>query len=202
MYSVQPPAILRKLYTNGVWRMSELEKKIYLTFDDGPIPEVTPWVLDVLKTHAVPATFFCVGENVKTHNAIYQRILNENHAVGNHTYNHVDGWDTPLADYMNNIEECAKHIDTRLFRPPYGRIRKKQKEAVSQHYSIIMWDVLSKDYDVQTSPQQCLENACKHVRNGSIIVFHDSLKAKKNMQYALPRFIEFAKKEGFEFGKL
>ncbi|HRG37004.1 MAG TPA: polysaccharide deacetylase family protein [Bacteroidia bacterium] len=202
MYSVQPPSILRKLYTDGVWRMNELEKKIYLTFDDGPIPEVTPWVLDVLKAHAVPATFFCVGENVKNHTTIYQRILNEHHAVGNHTYNHVDGWDTPLTEYMQNIEECAKYIDTNLFRPPYGRIRKKQKEAVSQQYTIIMWDVLSKDYDAQTSPEQCFQNACKYVRNGSIIVFHDSLKAKENMQYALPRFIEFAKKRGFEFCKL
>ncbi|HET6228071.1 MAG TPA: polysaccharide deacetylase family protein [Bacteroidia bacterium] len=202
MYSVRPPSLLRKLYAAGIWRMSTQERKLYLTFDDGPIPEVTPWVLDVLKANSVSATFFCVGENVKNNKAIYERILQENHAVGNHTYNHVNGFKTPLTDYINNIEECAALVDTGLFRPPYGLIRKKQHELVSQQFTVVMWDVLSKDYDVHTSPEQCLINVCSHVRNGSIIVFHDSIKAKENMQYALPRFIEFAKKEGFEFGKL
>ena len=202
MYAVQPPAILRKLYTNGVWRMNALEKKIYLTFDDGPIPEVTPWVLDVLKTHAVPATFFCVGENIKNHTAIFQRILNEHHAVGNHTYNHVDGWDTPLVDYMKNIEECAKHMDTKLFRPPYGRIRKKQKEAVSQHYSIIMWDVLSGDFDRTITKERCLRNVLDNTQPGSIIVFHDSVKAADRMQYALPRVLEYYSEKKFTFSAL
>ena len=202
MYSVRPPSILRKLYTNGVWRLNKLEKKIYLTFDDGPIAEVTPWVLDLLKAKAVPATFFCVGENVKNHASIYHRILNENHAVGNHTYNHLNGWEAPLPAYIKNVEECSSLVDTTLFRPPYGRISKKQQAAISKQYTIIMWDVLSKDYDVKTSPEECLENVCSHVRNGSIVVFHDSQKAKKNMQYALPRFIDFAKEKGFEFCKL
>jgi|SRR3954470_3129173 len=202
MYSVRPPYVLRKLYTGGVWRMSKEEKKIYLTFDDGPIPEITPWVLDVLKANAVPATFFCVGENVKNHTAIYQRILKENHAVGNHTHSHVNGWKTTLPAYMENVQECATYVDTKLFRPPYGRIRKKQQRAVAERFTIIMWDVLSKDYDEKTSPEECFKNVSSHVRNGSIIVFHDSMKAKKNMQYALPRFIDFAKKNGFEFCKL
>jgi peptidoglycan-N-acetylglucosamine deacetylase len=202
MYSVRPPSLLRKLYTAGIWRMSTQERKIYLTFDDGPIPEVTPWVLDVLKEATVPATFFCVGENVKNNPAIYKRIVQEGHAAGNHTYNHVNGWMTALPAYIENIQKCAMYVNSELFRPPYGRIRKKQQEVVSTQYTIVMWDVLSKDYDPQTSPEQCFKNVCDHVRNGSIIVFHDSLKAKENMQYALPRFIEFAKKNGFEFGKL
>lgn len=182
--------------------MNKLEKKIYLTFDDGPIPEVTPWVLDLLKTRAVEATFFCVGENVKKYTAIYHRVLNENHAVGNHTYNHLNGWKTALPKYLDNVHECSKYVISTLFRPPYGRIRKKQQTEIAGHYSIVMWDVLSKDYDARTSPEQCLKNVCSHVRNGSIIVFHDSQKAKVNMQYALPRFIDFAKEKGFEFCKL
>ena len=202
MYRVRPPYLLKKLYPRGVWRKDRKEKKIYLTFDDGPVPEVTPWVLDILKSYAIKGTFFCVGENVKQNKELYQRILRENHAVGNHTYNHVDGWKTSLTDYLKNVEKCEQQLQSRLFRPPYGRIRKKQQKALESHYSIIMWDVLSGDYDHQTSPEKCLQNVMRNVRNGSIIVFHDSVKAKKNINYALPRFIEQAKVKGYLFEKL
>lgn len=202
MYRVRPPYLLKKLYARGIWRKNGAEKKIYLTFDDGPVPSVTPWVLDVLKAAGIEATFFCVGVNVEKHPDIYQRIISENHAVGNHTYDHISGWKTAPEDYIANVEKCATYVTTNLFRPPYGRIRKNQQRILEKHYSIVMWDVLSCDYDRQTSPEQCLQNVITHVRNGSIIVFHDSLKAQQNMQYALPRFIEHAKGKGFEFGKL
>lgn len=202
IYQVRPPYLLKKLYSKGIWRKNKEEKKIYLTFDDGPVPEVTPWVLDVLKANAVPATFFCVGENVERHKELYQRILREEHAVGNHTFNHVNGWRTPLFDYLKNVERCAKNVRSALFRPPYGRIRKRQQSALEQRYTIVMWDVLTGDYDQKTTPQKCLRNALKYTRNGSIVVFHDSLKAKQNMQYALPRFIEKVKAQGYTFEKL
>lgn len=203
MYRVRPPYLLKKLYTKGgVWRKEKEEKKIYLTFDDGPVPEVTPWVLDILKANAIEATFFCVGENVEKHKDLYQRILREHHTVGNHTHNHISGWKTPLSIYLKNVDKCAKSVRSTLFRPPYGRIRKKQQRALEQRYTIVMWDVLTGDYDQKTSPQKCLRNALKYTRNGSIIVFHDSLKAKRNIQYALPRFIEEAKNKGYTFEKL
>ncbi len=202
MYRVRPPYLLKKLYKRGIWRKDVTQKKIYLTFDDGPVPVVTPWVLDVLKAADIEATFFCVGENVAKHPEIYQRIIHEKHAVGNHTYNHISGWKTPLMDYVGNVEKCAGVVNTTLFRPPYGRIRKDQQRQLEQEYSIIMWDLLSGDYDQRISPQDCLQNVITHVRNGSIIVFHDSLKAQQNMQYALPRFIDDAKIKGFEFCKL
>ncbi len=178
------------------------ETKIYLTFDDGPVPVITPWVLDVLKEEKVKATFFCVGENVEKHGDIYQRILNEGHAVGNHTYNHLNGWNTHGNQYAKNVLKCAEVVKSRLFRPPYGRAKKSQVALLSSHYKIIMWDVLSGDYDKSTTPEQCLKNVNTYVRNGSVIVFHDSVKAQPKLEYALPRFIKFAKEKGFEFGVL
>jgi peptidoglycan/xylan/chitin deacetylase (PgdA/CDA1 family) len=202
MNIVRPPYLLRKVYSQGIWRKDKREKKIYLTFDDGPVPDVTPWVLDVLKAHSIEATFFCVGENVQKHPDLYSRIIDEQHAVGNHTYNHLSGWKTTLPTYLKNVEQCEKYVQSKLFRPPYGRIRKKQERALEQRYTIVMWDVLSGDYDQKISPQKCLENAINYTRNGSIIVFHDSLKAQNNLQYALPRFIEEAKAKGYVFAKL
>ncbi len=196
--------------------MDPSSNKIYLTFDDGPIPIVTPWVLDVLKQNNIKATFFCVGENVVKHPDIFQRILDEGHSVGNHTYNHLNGWNTHSKKYMENIEMCAQALrsggtamPTHLFRPPYGKAKKSQlfnltsKKDPDQHpYSIIMWDVLSGDYDKNTSPETCLNNVVDHLRNGSIIVFHDNIKAQKNLEYTLPLFIEYAKAQGYVFEKL
>jgi peptidoglycan/xylan/chitin deacetylase (PgdA/CDA1 family) len=182
--------------------MSPAEKKIYLTFDDGPVPDVTPGVLDILKKEGVPATFFCVGENVERNPEIYQRILKEGHAVGNHTYNHLNGWKSHGHQYARNVLKCAGLVNSKLFRPPYGRAKKSQMSVLSSQYKIIMWDVLTYDYDKKTSPEQCLQNVNENVRNGSVIVFHDSLKAQRNMEYALPRFIAYAKEHGFEFERL
>ena len=187
--------------------MNSSQKKIYLTFDEGPIPTITSWVLDVLKLHNIAATFFCVGENVVKHPELFQRIITEKHSVGNHTYHHLNGWKTHTDKYLQNVEKCAEVVNSKLFRPPYGRLKKSQYSmlipiATETQYSIIMWDILSGDYDKNTSPEKCLNNITGTVRNGSIIVFHDSYKAKKNIEYTLPRFIEYAKTKGFEFGVL
>lgn len=213
---VRPPYLLRKLFPQALWRMDKTQKKIYLTFDDGPVPDITPWVLDILKQYQVKATFFCVGENVQKHSEIYQRILNEKHSIGNHTFHHLKGWNTNTKEYIQNIELCnnalMEHnpnhpsLETSsvkpLFRPPYGRIRKSQLSIIKSQLSIIMWDVLSGDYNKSITAEKCLKNTKDAVRNGSIIVFHDSIKAQKKLEYALPRFIEYAKEEGFEFASL
>ncbi len=202
MYIVRPSYLLRKIYPKAIWRVPTTKKKIYLTFDDGPVPTITPWVLDILKKEKIKATFFCVGENVFKNAEIYQRILDEKHVVGNHTYNHVNGWNTHGNQYVRNVIKCAELINSKLFRPPYGRIKKSQLTQITKQYSVIMWDVLSGDYDKNTNPDQCLQNVVGNVRNGSIIVFHDSYKAQKNMEYALPKFIQFAKEKGFVFDVL
>ena len=199
MYLVRPPYLLKKLYPKATWRKDPAEKKLYLTFDDGPVPGVTPWVLDVLKEKNIKATFFCVGENVQKNNAIYQRILAEDHRAGNHTFNHLNGWKTHTDQYIQNIEKCSELVKTNLFRPPYGKLKKAQSQWAAQQHSIIMWDVLSGDYDKQTTPEKCLSNVLSHVRNGSVIVFHDSYKAEEKLMYALPKFIDWALEKGYQF---
>lgn len=202
MYLVRPSYFLKKIYPSAVWRMNTSQKKIYLTFDDGPVPDVTPWVLDLLKEHSIRGTFFCVGENIQKHPEIYKRILEEKHSTGNHTFNHLNGWNTDTNEYIGNIEKCAELMDTNLFRPPYGKLKPSQMKHINKRYEPIMWDVLSGDFDKATGPEKCLENVVGASRNGSIIVFHDSLKAAKNLYFALPRFIDYTKQQGFEFGVL
>lgn len=199
MFFARTPYLIRKLYSKAVWRIPNSEKKIYLTFDDGPIPEITEWVLDVLKEKNILATFFCVGDNVENNRPLFNKIILEGHRIGNHTYNHLKGWKTHTKSYINNVELCNKLVQSNLFRPPYGRIKKSQLNILSKKYKIIMWDVLSGDYDKKINPEQCLENVTKNVRAGSIIVFHDSLKAKEKLQYALPKFIDFALQENYKF---
>ncbi len=182
--------------------MNPTEKKIYLTFDDGPIPEVTPWVLNLLKQENIKATFFCVGDNVAKNPEIYNQIIEQGHTLGNHTFNHLNGWNTDTNKYIENVNHCNQLVKTNLFRPPYGKLKRSQFAVLNSQFSIIMWDVLSGDYDKETSPEKCLKNVVDMVRNGSIILFHDSLKAQTKMQYALPGFIAFAKEKGYEFEKL
>jgi peptidoglycan-N-acetylglucosamine deacetylase len=211
MYLVRPSWLIQKWYPNTVWRKDSFSRKLYLTFDDGPMADVTPFVLDVLKSKNVRATFFCVGENVKKHPEIFQRILEEKHAIGNHTFSHLNGWNSTCEEYMENVQACnaalthfssdssAASESSVLFRPPYGKMKRSQLKSLREKYSIVMWDVLSGDFDEATSPEKCLENVMNNYRNGSVIVFHDSLKARRSMEYAMPRFVDHALSEGFTF---
>lgn len=202
MHFVRPIFILNYIYPKAIWRKEKEKNNIYLTFDDGPIPEITPWILDCLKEYQVKATFFCVGENIKKHPEIFNRILAEGHAVGNHTYNHLRGWDSEDQIYFQNIEKCEKLTNSRLFRPPYGRAKKSQMKVLAQDYKIIMWDVLTGDYDPKISPEQCYKNCVNYTRKGSIIVFHDNIKAINNVKYALPKSIEQLLRKGYRFKTL
>ncbi len=195
---VSPPKTLRALYPQCFWSLPNTENRIYLTFDDGPTPELLPFILDTLDQFDVRATFFCVGENICKHPELFGRLL-EKHAVGNHTFNHISGWKNKNYTYYKNIKKFEGVYHSDLFRPPYGRITRTQAKHVSKQYKIIMWDVLSYDYSKSTSPKKCLSNVVKNVKSGSVIVFHDNKKAKKNVTYALPRAIEQLLRKGFIF---
>jgi peptidoglycan-N-acetylglucosamine deacetylase len=205
LYLVKTPWWIKKwIYPAYTWNMDGVKKKIYLSFDDGPHPEATPFVLDELKKHGAKATFFCIGKNVAEHPAIYKRILDEGHAVGNHTQHHLNGWQTSDDTYFENIQQAAAYIDSNLFRPPYGRITRFQAKQVQEKLGlkIIMWSVLSADFDERISPEKCWNNVLKATKNGSIIVFHDSRKANERMRYALPKLLgEFGRK-GYTFEKI
>lgn len=203
------PSFFTSIFTNQTWNVKNNKNEIYLTFDDGPIPEVTPWVLDILKEYNITATFFCIGDNIRKHPEVFKRILEEGHQVGNHTFNHLNGWKTSTVNYKKNVTACTTEIEkhtalsTRLIRPPYGRITPSQIKALQkENYQIIMWEILSRDYDTHLDKDKCYQNATKNVRSGSIIVFHDSLKAEERLRYALPKTIKFLKEKGFKFGKL
>ncbi|MDR1860402.1 MAG: polysaccharide deacetylase family protein [Bacteroidales bacterium] len=182
--------------------MPDTGKTVYLTFDDGPVPEVTPWLLDLLKEQDIKACFFCVGENVKKHANIYLRILREGHLTGNHTFNHLVGLKTTVKEYVDNVELAARYIKSALFRPPHGFLRRGQYQILSGRYRIIMWDVVSCDYRRTLTPVHVVDNVMQHVRPGSIITFHDSLKAERNLRIALPDVIKKLKEEGYSFGTL
>ncbi|GAA4437124.1 polysaccharide deacetylase family protein [Pontibacter saemangeumensis] len=203
------PYLLRKLLPGYTWHREAGEKKLYLTFDDGPIPEVTPWVLEQLAIYKAKATFFCVGDNLVKHPEVARLALAQGHVLGNHTFHHLKGWQTSFEKYVENTALCQAELDAlqpnpkvRLFRPPYGRISTAQAAALRQSYELIMWDTLTNDYDATLSPEKCLENAIRHTQSGSIIVFHDSLKAQRNMQYALPRFLGHFSRLGYAFETL
>jgi len=179
------------------WDLPGEHRDVYLTFDDGPTPVVTPWVIDRLEEAGARATFFCLGRNVDKHPEIYRQILAAGHSVGNHSYSHLKGFRSSIKRYMDDIGLAAGMIDSKLFRPPYGRIFPGQVKAVMQQYDIIMWDVLSIDYNTSLSGERVLQNVTRHVKPGSIIVFHDSDKAAENLYYALPRTLEFLRQEGY-----
>lgn len=182
--------------------MPKKDKTVYLTFDDGPIPEVTPWVLDLLKQEEVDATFFCVGENVQKHQSIYNKILENGHHVGQHTFNHLPAFKHSKEEYHENVLIAKEYIKTNLFRPPHGQIKPSQLLRMRKDYTIVLWDVLSADFDQNITPEKCYNNVIKNVRNGSIIVFHDSIKAQKNLEYALPKVIKYLKGKGYQFAKI
>ncbi len=203
MYLTKTPDFVQNMFPNLIWKMENRgHKNLYLTFDDGPIPEITPWVLDELEKYNAKATFFCVGENVKKHRAIYDRISSMGHVVGNHTYNHLSGWSTSNMDYFRNVRYCDDLIDSKLFRPPYGRLKNKQAIYLSRKYKVVMWDVLSGDFDPKLSREDCLRNVISKSTSGSIIVFHDSLKAKDKLEYVLPKVLKHFSKQGYTFKNL
>ena len=216
--------IIKKIFPKYIWDLPNNENKIYLTFDDGPTPEITDWTLNLLKQYNAKATFFCIGENIQKYPEIYQKILSENHSIGNHTFNHLNGWKTYTKDYLLNSKLCesqmlsqfeqssqASKLETqnpkfetvKLFRPPYGKIKTCQSKGLQKlGYKIIMWDVISYDFDTTISKEKCLENVINNATSGSIIVFHDSLKAFPNLEYVLPKTLELLSKKGFVFEKL
>lgn len=205
------PLLLKRLYPSLTWdRYAEdsrsSEKKIYLTFDDGPIPDLTPWVLTTLNSFGARATFFCVGDNISRHSDLYQRIVDEGHQIGNHTYHHLDGWKTSNFHYLRNVLQCEKLVSQirkrKLFRPPYGKIKLKQIQQLASRYDIIMWDILSGDFDPNFNHEVCLEKCQQHTQPGTIIIFHDNYKAQKNLTYVLPRYLEHFSEQGFTFATL
>lgn len=204
---IKTPWWARLLFSSYVWRMPSDRKVVYLTFDDGPTPVVTPWVLEQLKQYNANATFFCIGANVVDFPEIYQQIIDEGHTIGNHTFQHFNGWKTSTAKYLEDTTKAAEVIETNLFRPPYGKIKNEQAKGLptamkTERVKVIMWDVLSADYDTTISPQQCYANVSKHVVPGSIIVFHDSEKAFPNLEFTLPKVLSDLANEGYAFEKI
>jgi len=199
MYLVKTPNFIQKMFPNFLWRKQETEKVIYLTFDDGPIPRVTPWVLQQLADYKAKGTFFCVGDNVQKHPDIFREVKAAGHAVGNHTMHHLNGWATDNLAYFHDTRHCAHLVNSDLFRPPYGRLKPKQASFLQRHYNIVMWDVLSGDFDTEISGEECLRNVLKHTKNGSIIVFHDSEKAFPRLEYVLPKVLAYYAKKGYRF---
>lgn len=202
MYLVKTPQFIQDLFPNFTWRIPGKDKVLYLTFDDGPIPEVTPWVLDHLAAYGAHATFFCVGENIKRHPGVFQQVREAGHAVGNHTQSHLNGWAADNLTYFHDIRHCARTVKTSLFRPPYGRMKPKQAQFLQRHYRIVMWDVLSGDFDPNLSSEQCLDNVISNAAPGSIVVFHDSLKAQEKLTYVLPKVLEHFSRLGYRFEAL
>ena len=223
---IKTPKILKKVFPNFVWEVPNKEKKVYLTFDDGPTPEITTWVLSELKKHNAKATFFCIGDNINAYPDIFEQLIANYHSVGNHSFNHLNGWKTNTTTYLENIEKCNLKIKEEigrienkktdfddlqnsnfkpqisnlnfLFRPPYGRIKNSQTKLLRKlGYKIIMWDVISYDFDKTISKERCLQNVIKNIEPGSIIVFHDSVKAFENLRYILPRTLQFLSEKGF-----
>ncbi|WP_310560321.1 polysaccharide deacetylase family protein [Flavobacterium sp.] len=212
-YWIKTNRFIKKIFSNYIWDIPNSGNKIYLTFDDGPTPEITEWVLQELEKHNAKATFFCIGDNIKKHPEIVEKLIDKGHSLGNHTFNHLNGWKTPTKEYLDNVKLFESlisnpkskicNLKSKIFRPPYGKIKSSQAKKLRQiGYKIIMWDVLSADYDAKISAEKCLENATKNVTSGSIIVFHDSVKAFPHLEYTLPKALNYFKEKGFVFEKL
>jgi peptidoglycan/xylan/chitin deacetylase (PgdA/CDA1 family) len=200
-YFVKTPWLLKRLYGSCTWDVPGSSKKIYLTFDDGPHPKATPFVLEILKSYQAKATFFCIGKNVEEHPEVYDKILSAGHRVGNHTHNHLNGWKVSDQEYFDNIMQAKKYIDSDLFRPPYGRISRFQLNGLTKqaHFKIVMWDVLSADFDQSISPEKCRDHVIRNAQSGSIIIFHDSEKAFQRLEFALPETLRYFSEKGYSF---
>jgi peptidoglycan/xylan/chitin deacetylase (PgdA/CDA1 family) len=198
----QVPDYIQKIWRTPIWRINPDEKSVYLTFDDGPNPKVTPLVLDILDKFGVKATFFCVGENVKKYPEVFREVKRRGHTVGNHTFNHLKGYKSSTQDYVKNVWKADEYVHSNLFRPPHGRIKLSQIRTLKKDFKIIMWDFITYDFDSKVTPDAILKEVKKRTRNGSIVIFHDSLKAEKNMLAALPKALEFWKEEGYEICSL
>lgn len=193
------PLILKKVFYSLIWDIKKGDRQIFLTFDDGPHPDITPEILDILDKYNAKATFFSIGRNVERYEAVYKQIIERGHNAGNHTYSHLNGWTTGNNEYFEDINLAGRFIDSSLFRPPYGKIKRSQLKYLKSIYNIIMWDVMPCDFDHSISPERCLDITIKNVRQGSIVVFHDSEKSKERVLYALPRMLEHFSGEGFTF---
>jgi len=191
MYLVNTPYLLKKFYPSLIWEIPNNNNHVYLTFDDGPTPNITEKVLEILREHKAKATFFCIGKNVEKFPALYNKIIQEGHLTANHSYSHQNGWKLNDTNFISEIEKCKEFVSSSLFRPPYGKITFSQIEKLKPHFRIIMWSILSADFDKNISPQQCLLNSTENLKSGSIVVFHDSEKAKENLLFALPCFLKF-----------
>ena len=199
MFIEQPPWFYRALFPGVTWRMPAEPKCVYLTFDDGPVPEVAPWVLDTLDRFGVKATFFMVGDNVRKHPDIYQMVVDRGHRIGNHTFNHIQGWRYWTKNYLANVAKAAEYIPSDLFRPPHGHMRIPQTLLLQRKYRVIMWDVVTRDYSPHMTPEGVLQVVKRYTRNGSVIVFHDSLKSERNMRVAMPQAVEWLLAQGYTF---
>ena len=199
MYLVRTPTFVKCLFPNVLWNIESEEKKIFLTFDDGPIPEVTPWVLDQLDQYNAKATFFCVGDNIRKNPEVFKSVVENGHAVGSHTFNHLNGWETDNLEYFLNVKAAAQLSHSILFRPPYGKLKPKQAQFLHKHYQVVMWDVLSGDFDPNLTNEQVYKNVVNNAADGSIVVFHDSLKALDHLEYTLPRVLEYFAEKGYSF---
>ena len=203
MFIEQPPLLYRLLFPEAIWRVKHKNRKVvYLTFDDGPVPEVTPWVLDLLDTYDIKATFFLVGDNVRRSPELFSEIKRRGHSWGNHTMHHMQGMKVTTMRYMRDVTEADRLIGSILFRPPHGLLRWKQAAIIKSHYNLVMYDLVTRDYSKKLNSEQVVENVKRYTRNGSIIVFHDSLKAERNLRQALPKAIEWLKEQGYEFCRL
>lgn len=195
----QVPEFIRNLYPKGLWRMDPNEKAIYLTFDDGPIPVITPWVVELLGRYDIKATFFMVGDNVHKFSQEFMQVVEEGHRLGNHTFNHLKGLFTSTREYIENVDQADAFIHSNLFRPPHGLLKRSQYKELSKRYQFVMWDLVTRDYSFRLYGEDVLANVKRFTRNGSIITFHDSIRSESNLRYALPRAIDWLLEQGYEF---
>ena len=202
MYLIKTPLFIQNLFPNFTWKMNSDQPVIHLTFDDGPIPKITPWVLDQLAQYDAKATFFCVGSNIEKHPEVFQQVIDGGHTIGSHTNTHMNGWNSDNIPYFHNVRRGASMAKSELFRPPYGKLKPSQIQFIQRHYQVVMWDVLSGDFDPNIDKEQCYRNVINYTEPGSIIVMHDSIKAQEKLEFVLPKILEYFTGLGYRFENL